>query len=66
MSNEEPILDLRRAKSRRTWPQRLLLGLNCIVILACFVGATALLLGRHYGNSIARVDLASPPSGEPV
>ena len=46
----------------RSWGQRLLLGLNCVVILACFVGAAGLLIGRHYGNSLARVDInAAPP-----
>ena len=49
-------------RRHRTWPQRLLLGLNCLVIVACFVGAGGLLLGRYYGNSLAKVELAAPPT----
>ncbi len=51
----------RPKKRRRSWGQRVLLGVNCIVILACFAGAVGLLIGRHYGNSLARVDLNDPP-----
>jgi LCP family protein required for cell wall assembly len=48
-------------KRHRSWGQRALLGVNCVVILACFAGAVGLLVGRHYGNSLARVDLNDPP-----
>ena len=32
---------------RRTWPQRLVVGFNALVIMACVVGA----LGLWYSNS---------------
>ncbi len=45
---------------RRTWPQRLLLGLNIVVILACFGAAGGLVVSRYYGNTLVRVELADP------
>lgn len=51
-------------KRSRTWPQRLLLTLNCVVILACFAGAGVLLVSRQLGNSFTRVELS--PSLSPV
>ena len=45
---------------RRTWAQRALLVLNCLVILGCFVGATTLLVGRNVAHSIGKVDIATP------
>lgn len=47
-------------RRRRTWPQRLLLTLNIVVITACFVGAGGLVIARHYANSIAKVDIETP------
>ena len=49
---------------RRSWGHRALLGLNCLVVVACFAVAAGLLVSRHYGNSIARVDLGdyTPPT----
>lgn len=47
----------RRHRRRRTWPQRLLLALNIIVVLACFAGAGALVVSRYYGNTLNRVAL---------
>ena len=47
-------------KRRRTWPQRLLLTLNVVVILACFAGAIGLAVAGHYGNSFVRVDIDTP------
>jgi LCP family protein required for cell wall assembly len=61
-----------RKRHKRSWSQRLLLGLNCIVILGCFATAAGLLISRHYGNSLQKVELADPPnvtdptSGMPV
>src|SRR6187402_521843 len=49
-----------RHKRRRTWPQRLLLTLNVVVILACFAGAIGLAVAGHYGNSLVRVDIETP------
>jgi LCP family protein required for cell wall assembly len=37
------------------------LGLNCLVILVCFAGAAGLLISRHLGNGLARVDLGAQP-----
>ncbi|MGE3590790.1 MAG: LCP family protein [Ilumatobacteraceae bacterium] len=59
------------AKRRRSWAQRSLLAVNSIVIIACFAGAGTLLVARHYGNRIARVDLPTFPGattvdGQPV
>lgn len=45
-------------KTKRSWPQRALLGLNVLVIAGCFAGAGALVVARHYGASIGKVDLA--------
>ena len=50
-----------RAPQRR-WHQRLLLVVNLGVILACFVGALALVVARNIGNSIGRVEIAAPPT----
>ncbi len=47
-------------RRRRTWPQRLLLGLNIVVILACFGAAGGLVVSRYYGNTINRVSLSDP------
>lgn len=52
-------------KLRRTWPQRLLLAVNIVVILASFSGAGALVVARNIGNSIGRVELAAPPTAAP-
>lgn len=49
-----------RRKRRRTWPQRLLLSLNIVVVLACFAAAIGLIIAGHYGNSIVRVDIDTP------
>ena len=48
--------------SQRRWYQRLLLFVNLVVILACFVGALALVVARNIGNSIGRVEIAAPPT----
>ncbi len=48
----------RRRKHRRSWPQRLLLVVNVVVVIGCFAGAGALMVARHYGNTLNRVDLA--------
>jgi len=45
---------------RRTWPQRLLLGLNIVVIGACFVGAGGLVAAHALGGSLSKVTLADP------
>jgi hypothetical protein len=56
-----------RSRTARTWGQRALLVLNCIVITACFVGAGALLVARHYANNVHKVDLPSAsPSSDPI
>ena len=55
-----------RAPRRRSWKQRSLLIVNCIVITACFGGAGGLLIARHYGSSIGRVALDAPPTGTTI
>ena len=59
---EVPVLSkaARRHHRRRTWPQRLLLALNIVVILGCFVAAGGLVVSRYYGNTLNRVELADP------
>lgn len=59
------VVPTKRRKRRRTWPQRLLLATNIIVILACFAGAGALLVARGYGNNIVRVDIDTPSADGP-
>ena len=60
---EHPVADApRRRKHRRTWPQRFLLAVNVLVVIGCFAGAGALVVARHYGNSLNRVDLADASS----
>ncbi|MFM2073522.1 MAG: hypothetical protein RLZZ623_3786 [Actinomycetota bacterium] len=56
----------RHRKPHRTWPQRMLLTLNCVVVLACFVAASGLLVGRHYGNSLSKVTLETPTTPPPT
>jgi LCP family protein required for cell wall assembly len=60
-------------RPQRTWAQRALLVLNCIVIAACFVGAGALLIARSIRNNIPSVSIpgavgasASPETLGPV
>lgn len=45
---------------RRSWPQRLLLVVNCLLVVACLAGAAALVVARNVSNSIGRVELAAP------
>jgi LCP family protein required for cell wall assembly len=49
-------------RRKRSWGQRVLLVVNSIVIIACFAAAVGLLISRHYGNSIARVDINDSPT----
>jgi LCP family protein required for cell wall assembly len=56
----------RRRHRRRTWPQRLLLGLNIVVILGCFGAAGGLVVSRYYGNTLNRVELADPTASAQV
>jgi LCP family protein required for cell wall assembly len=51
---------------KRTWPQRALLVVNCIVVVACFAGAIGLLVARNVSNSIGKVELADPSTGTTV
>lgn len=51
---------------KRTWPQRALLVVNCIIVLACFAGAAGLVLARNVSNSIGKVELADPSTGTTV
>jgi LCP family protein required for cell wall assembly len=51
---------------KRTWPQRVLLVVNCIIVLACFAGAAGLVLARNVSNSIGKVELADPSTGTTV
>ena len=50
----------RSKQRRRTWPQRMLLTLDVVVILACFATAIVLVVARNYGNAVARVDINAP------
>ncbi|MFN8020869.1 MAG: LCP family protein [Acidimicrobiales bacterium] len=59
---EVPVLPkaTKHVRRRRTWPQRLLLGFNILVIVACFGAAGGLVVSRYYGNTLNRVELADP------
>ncbi len=47
----------KRVRLRRTWPQRFLLGLNAIVILACVASAAGLWLFLDKAKQIHRIEL---------
>ncbi len=51
----------RRRAARRTWPQRLVLGFNVVVVLACVAAATALRYGYDTVNRTQRVVLDRSP-----
>jgi LCP family protein required for cell wall assembly len=51
---------------RRSWPQRLLLVVNCLLVVACLAGAAALVVARNVSNGIGRVELAAPPPGTAI
>jgi LCP family protein required for cell wall assembly len=45
-----------RRRRRRTWPQRLVLGFNLLLALACLAGAIALYIGQHDLGRAHRAD----------
>jgi LCP family protein required for cell wall assembly len=63
----------RPRKRRRTWPQRFVLGLNLLVVIACFGAALAIYYGNEKANDRKVVSLVSatgpkltlPPSTQP-
>jgi LCP family protein required for cell wall assembly len=62
--DDAPVSTHKPFRGRRTWAQRALLIVNCLVITGCFAGAGALLVARNISNSIAKVELpdaAIPP-----
>lgn len=54
---QAPVKVGRSGRRRRTWPQRLLLALNVLVITGCFAAAGGLVVSRYYGNTLNRVEL---------
>jgi LCP family protein required for cell wall assembly len=56
----------RRALTRRTWPQRLLITLNVSVIVACLVAAGGLGYLNFKLDQVPRIDLAAELTDEPV
>lgn len=50
----------------RSWPQRLLLLVNIVVIAACFIGAGGIVVARYYGNSLSKVELSAPATSTPL
>src|SRR5262245_37444911 len=60
----------RRSRRRgRTWPQRLVLAMNIVLVIGCLVAATALFVSQKNLEDVQRVDalptpdeLAPPPS----
>jgi anionic cell wall polymer biosynthesis LytR-Cps2A-Psr (LCP) family protein len=56
----------RRARARRTWPQRLLITFNVGVIAVCLVAAGALGYLNQKLDQIQRVDLAGQLTQEPA
>ncbi len=59
-SDDRPRRAKKRLHRRHSWPQRLLLSVNILVVLACFGGAAGLLYARSIGNSLVKVDIQSP------
>src|ERR1700740_2173948 len=53
----------RRRRMRRTWPQRILILVNCVIAVAC--AATAVALHRTFNTlaEIQRVRFAADPPG---
>jgi LCP family protein required for cell wall assembly len=47
----------KRVRLRRTWPQRFLIGLNAIVIIACVASAAGLWLFLDKARQIRRIDI---------
>jgi len=47
----------KRVRLRRTWPQRFLIGLNAIVIIACVASAAGLWLFLDKAKQIRRIEL---------
>ncbi len=56
----------RRARARRTWPQRLLITFNVGLIAACLVAAGALGYLNQKLDQIQRIDLAGQLTQEPT
>ncbi len=55
----------RRARGRRTWPQRLLITLNVLVVVASLVTAGALGYLNYQLDQVPRIDLAAQLTQEP-
>jgi polyisoprenyl-teichoic acid--peptidoglycan teichoic acid transferase len=49
----------RRPRRRRTWPQRLLISLNIVVVILCFSSAAGLAYVFRQASSVARFNLAT-------
>src|SRR4051794_1358473 len=49
---------------RHTAGQRLVLVINCIIVLLCFAGAVGLLIGKHAGEKGRKVEINTPPRGQ--
>ena len=56
----------KRVRLRRTWPQRFLLGLNAIVIIACVASAAGLWLFLDKAKQIRRIELPAGILDVPV
>jgi LCP family protein required for cell wall assembly len=50
-----------RTRLRRTWPQRLVLGLNVVVALACLIGAAGVWYANSRLGSLERVVITHDP-----
>lgn len=49
----------RKSSRRHSLPQKLVLVVNCLLILGCFAGATALVLGQDFVGSQKKVELVT-------
>ena len=58
----DPADDLPPGRRRRTWPQRLALGLNLTLALACVAAALAIFIGQKNLEDVQRVD--AKPTGD--
>ncbi|MGH9184645.1 MAG: LCP family protein, partial [Acidimicrobiales bacterium] len=55
-----------RSHPRRTWPQRLVIGLNLLAILGCLLAVAALVYGYRRVSRIARVELGDVLTSSPA
>jgi LCP family protein required for cell wall assembly len=53
------VSDRRRITLRRTWPQRTLITLNCVLVVACVIAALLVWFANNRLGAVERVDIRS-------